>query len=191
MKTKLENKEKLKKEILSNSIKYFKKYGKDGAPVDKLMAEVGATSGALYSHFLGKDDLFIQSIEEDMKRLIDKWTGVVTDNPNKGLKKIVNFYLSEKHVRSPEIGCLMVALSSDLYRLDCKKRVSIELGIEKLIEAVASGLLQGSKKERKEQARFILSTMVGAISICRIIYPGKPVKEFLRSAKKSISAILK
>ena len=71
MKTKSGEKEKLREKIIDQSIKVIKKKGISGASVDTIMESLGLTSGSLYSHFSGKDDLLALSIEKHISSLTD------------------------------------------------------------------------------------------------------------------------
>jgi AcrR family transcriptional regulator len=80
----------------------FARRGFHGASVDEIATEAGATSGALYAHFAGKEDLFLQLFDHTMARDVrayaeasagaatpaqsaragaDRWMRVLADRP--------------------------------------------------------------------------------------------------------------
>src|SRR5258708_20127103 len=69
MKTKKGEKEKLRVRILEKAIAYFKVHGTGGAGIADLMKHAGQTTGALYSHFESKDDLFAQAVYHELEKL--------------------------------------------------------------------------------------------------------------------------
>ena len=61
-------------ELLDAAARVFAKRGFHGASVDEVAAEAGYTSGAVYSHFAGKDDLFLAAFEHDVARYVTEMT---------------------------------------------------------------------------------------------------------------------
>ena len=61
-------------ELLDAAARVFARRGFHGASVDEVAAEAGYTSGAVYSHFDGKDDLFLAAFEHDVARYVKEMT---------------------------------------------------------------------------------------------------------------------
>lgn len=61
-------------ELLDAAARVFARRGFHGASVDEVAAEAGYTSGAVYSHFSGKDDLFLAAFEHDVARYVKEMT---------------------------------------------------------------------------------------------------------------------
>lgn len=184
MRTKAGEKEKLRGEILKDSVKTFKKFGHAGAPVDQIMKRAGLTSGALYSHFKGKDDLFLQATLLDFDNLLSRYREIVDSQGSKGLKTIVDEYLSEAHVERVEQGCLFAALSPDIHRAKVSKKSGFEERYEALVEILATGFSKGTPSERKKKAITLFSMMVGTMSVCRMLHPQESIDEILQLGKK-------
>jgi AcrR family transcriptional regulator len=55
----------------------FARHGYHGASVEQLAREAGATTGALYANFAGKEDLFLALFEERIETDIDDYEGIV------------------------------------------------------------------------------------------------------------------
>ena len=77
-------------ELLDAAARVFARRGFHGASVDEVAAEAGYTSGAVYSHFSGKDDLFLAAFEHDIARYVKEMTeasrdGATADERRKAL----------------------------------------------------------------------------------------------------------
>ena len=59
-----ERKEETRAELIAAAGKVFADHGFRGASLDQIAAEAGYTTGAIYGHFAGKDDLFLAVSEE-------------------------------------------------------------------------------------------------------------------------------
>src|SRR5215475_14395123 len=55
----------------------FARSGFHGASVEEITREAGATTGALYSNFAGKEDLFLALFEERIATDVDEYSKIV------------------------------------------------------------------------------------------------------------------
>jgi TetR/AcrR family transcriptional repressor of nem operon len=191
MRTKSGEKEQLRKEILKDSVKTFKKYGQAGAPVDQIMKRAGLTSGALYSHFKGKDDLFHEATIFDLDNLIEKYQSIISEKKEAGLKMIVDDYMTLKHVEHPEIGCLFSSLSADIHRAPAKKKADYESRYLAVMDIFASGIAKGTRTEKMKTAQLIYSLMVGTVATARSLATDEVMEEILSLGRSQIYALLK
>ncbi|WP_289139327.1 TetR/AcrR family transcriptional regulator [uncultured Brevibacillus sp.] len=76
-------------EIKRAALKYFTIHGYEGASLSKIAEEVGLKKQSLYSHFKGKDDLFLQAIrdagEVELNRKLAFFNNHKNDSPEKSL----------------------------------------------------------------------------------------------------------
>lgn len=186
MRTKAGDKEKLKAKILEGALPYLKKFGLGNAPVDKIMAHAGLTSGALYSHFKSKDDLFTQVVLHEIDRLKETYAAEIAENGTKGLKNILEQYLSIDHVRSQGEGCVFAALSADMHRGSAGDKSVYEEKINELFEVLASGFNSGSKAERLSKARFVFASLVGTMAYARSVKSKESALEILNATKSQL-----
>lgn len=61
-------------DLLDAAARVFARRGFHRASVDEVAAEAGYTSGAVYSHFAGKDDLFLAAFEHDIAGYVNEMT---------------------------------------------------------------------------------------------------------------------
>jgi AcrR family transcriptional regulator len=65
--TREERREQTRSDLLKAAATVFARRGYTGASVDEIAAEAGFSSGALYSNFKGKEDLFLALFEEQIR----------------------------------------------------------------------------------------------------------------------------
>ncbi|MES2071487.1 MAG: TetR/AcrR family transcriptional regulator [Pseudomonadota bacterium] len=113
-----EHKAAMRKHLLAAAGAESKKKGFAAVGVDGLMQAAGVTSGAFYSHFSSKNELFKAVIEAELQDSIQMLIG----NPHQDLAAWLDHessrYLTMSHVRHPEAGCVLPALGAEIARAD-------------------------------------------------------------------------
>ena len=189
MKTKPEEKEKLREKIIEQSIKVIKKKGILGASVDTIMESLGLTSGALYSHFSGKDELLALSIEKQIHSLADFISTLIEKDKKEGFRNWIQYYLSEEHVRNLSNGCIFAALLSDVSRGPQRVKAVFHAGLDKFYSSLEKGL-PDEYIDKRRTVQSIFSLMVGSLSIARTMKSGQDREEFLSSSLESVLHLL-
>ena len=116
MKTKKGEKEKLRIKILEKAIAYFKVHGTGGAAIADLMKHAGQTTGALYSHFESKDDLFAQAIYHELEKLEFQVFQIFRREGKHALQAMIEQYFAEDTFLEIGDGCVFTSLSTDMQR---------------------------------------------------------------------------
>src|SRR6266568_4307148 len=109
------HKEETRTKLLESSGNIAKTGGFDSTGIDALMAALGLTGGAFYSHFSSKQDLFAALVEREIDRSAKMLAGT-PDSPSDHVSKCVRSYLSTFHAEHPESGCVLVALGAEIAR---------------------------------------------------------------------------
>jgi TetR/AcrR family transcriptional repressor of nem operon len=93
--------------------------------------------------------------------------------------------LSTRHRDTPASGCPLSAIGSELGRTDEKTRVVATDALERLV-----GLLVGNSNEKDARRRVLVaaSTMIGAVTMSRVVNNLRRSAEILREARKSLMA---
>ncbi|MFZ6646338.1 TetR/AcrR family transcriptional regulator [Undibacterium sp. TJN25] len=122
----------MRKHLLATAGAETKKKGFAAVGVDGLMHAAGVTSGAFYSHFSSKNELFKAVIETELQDSIKMLVG----NPHQDLTAWLDHessrYLTMSHVRHPEAGCVLPALGAEIARADDSVK---ELHEQQMLEA--------------------------------------------------------
>lgn len=173
-----------RQELLVISGQLAKKNGFSATGVDGFMQAAGVTSGAFYSHFSSKNDLFKALIENELQNSIQMWQ----DNPHQDLTAWIDFeierYLSLEHVQKAEHGCILPALATEVARAedDIKSIYQQELmrGQQLFAQHLANEAL----------AWGFMSQLVGAILLARSISDLEIQKSILKSSQYFIHQAL-
>src|SRR3984893_7108296 len=116
MKTKKGEKEKLRVTILEKAIAYFKVHGTGGAGIADLMKHAGQTTGALYSHFESKDDLFAQAVYYELEKLEFQLFQIFGREVTNRFHALTVEYFAEDSFREIGDGCVLTSLSTEMQR---------------------------------------------------------------------------
>ena len=173
-----------RQELLVISGQLAKKNGFSATGVDGFMQAAGVTSGAFYSHFSSKNDLFKALIENELQNSIQMWQ----DNPHQDLTAWIDFeierYLSLEHVQKAEHGCILPALATEVAPAedDIKSIYQQELmrGQQLFAQHLANEAL----------AWGFMSQLVGAILLARSISDLEIQKSILKSSQYFIHQAL-
>jgi len=165
----------------------FRENGIDGTAVADLMSQAGLTHGGFYKHFTSKEHVVLESLQlaagslrESMEASLSRSTDV------RGLNVAINDYLSLEHRDDPGSGCPFVALASELARSSDEVRDAATEGIVNLINLIASRLTELPPAAARKKALVMLSTMMGALTMARMVNDEQLSSSILREAKKAL-----
>ena len=94
-------------------------------------------------------------------------------------------YLSTRHRDNPATGCPLAAIGSELARTDEKTREAATAGFVRLVEILAG---KSGTADARRRALVAVATMIGAVTMSRIVTDPKLSAEILREAEKSLMA---
>jgi len=151
--------------IVDHAAKALRASGYDGVSVADIMKEAGLTHGGFYAHFDSRDALVVEALEQATKQ------SVASLDDAKDLATIAERYLSDAHVKKPELGCALDALGSETRRQPAAVRkiaTKNVAGFKKRLKAAGLG---------EEESLVALSALVGALVISRAVDDSKTSKE--------------
>jgi TetR/AcrR family transcriptional repressor of nem operon len=173
--------------IIEAASSRFRENGIDGTALADLMAQAGLTHGGFYKHFASKEQVVLESLQlaagslrESMKFSLSRSTDI------RGLNAAINDYLSPEHRDDPGGGCPFVALASELARASDEVRDATTEGIVNLVDLIASRLGELPPAAAKKKALVMLSTMMGALTIARMVNDEQLSATILREARKAL-----
>ena len=164
-----EHKTETRKRILDAAAQVFRRDGYGGSGIDGLTKAAGVTNGAFYGHFKSKGEAFRTVVLSGLEQLRQ---GILDLRSNEGpgwLKRFVDFYMGYK--RTCEVGeaCALPSFSPEMARADGETREAYQAELVQLIEAVSSGLPEGSATAREEQAIALLALLSGGVTLARAV----------------------
>lgn len=151
--------------IVEHASKALRSAGYEGVSVAEIMKEAGLTHGGFYAHFPSKDALVVEALEQATKQ------SVVNLEGSDDLPTLAERYLSDVHVKKPELGCALAALGSETRRQPTA------------VKKIASKNLAGFRKKLEslgldhDEALVAVSALVGAMVLSRAVDDQKAGKE--------------
>ena len=160
-----EQKERTRRRIVEAAGRVLRRRGYAAAGVDALAAEAGVTSGAVYGHFRGKEDVLAEVVAEATKAAESvREAGLHGLAGRDWLVAMLRRYLSREHHRAVETGCPIPALVSELAHAGAEPRRAFDDAIRSLVERMADKCPDGAARER---ALASLALAVGGMSLAR------------------------
>jgi TetR/AcrR family transcriptional repressor of nem operon len=154
-----------------------------------LMESAGLTHGGFYRHFDSKDQLISEaSADAFAANAAEMEAAASAAKGRKALEAIANAYLSPEHRKDRAHGCPLAALGSELVRSEKSTRSAATEGILKMIAIVAEGMRDPSTDRAKKSASVFVATMLGALTISRIVADPKVSNEILAAARAKLSS---
>jgi TetR/AcrR family transcriptional repressor of nem operon len=174
--------------VINVASRLFRERGFDGIGLKDLMEGAGLTQGAFYKQFASKEDLAAQASGRALESASRRWSAAAAENPKDPLGAVIAFYLSEGHRKEKMDGCPIVALGSDAARQGSNVKASFEAGIKTHLEVLGRLIadIDGKGPKGKRKAMAILSTMVGALTLSRVVNDPNLARAFLDAAVKQV-----
>lgn len=165
-----EHRAEIHRKIVKDAARRVRAEGLTGAAVSAVMRDAGLTHGGFYKHFRRKDELVVESLREAFREIADRLAQVGEQaQPGTAWKAIVKAYLSPEHCDHAEWGCPLAALAPELARTDKNMKAQI-LGELARYKSRMLPFMPGRRAADKERAfEVIISTMLGAVAIARIL----------------------
>ena len=172
--------------VINVASRLFRERGFDGIGLKDLMKGAGLTQGAFYKQFASKEDLAAQASRRAMESATHRWSAATAARPEDPLGAVIAFYLSMGHRGEKMDGCPIVALGSDAARQGMDVKASFEAGIKEHLEILGRFIAKTSGEESDGKAMAILSTMVGALTLSRVVNDPDLAQAFLDAATDQV-----
>ncbi|GLR90539.1 TetR/AcrR family transcriptional regulator [Bradyrhizobium iriomotense] len=154
-----------------------------------LMESAGLTHGGFYRHFASKDQLISEaSADAFAANVAEMEAAASTVKGRKALEAIADAYLSPEHRKDRAHGCPLAALGSEFARSEKSTRSVATEGILKMIAIVAERLKDPNTVRAKKSASVFVATMLGALTISRIVADPKVSSEILAATRAKLSS---
>ena len=172
--------------ILEAAGRLFRERGFENVGVAEVMQVAGMTHGAFYGHFASKEALAAEAAAHALEQTTARWRGILEKDGEKGLREIVELYLSPRHRDAPGAGCAIAALGPEIARQDSVVRDAFAQEVIQQVGTLASYMPAGTTEEKREKAMALLSQMVGAIVISRVLGRKSLSEDMLRAARHAL-----
>jgi TetR/AcrR family transcriptional repressor of nem operon len=175
--------------IVDAAARAIRRSGYGGTSVADIMKEAGLTHGGFYAHFSSREAMLAEAADRAGAEATAASARVAaTAPPEQALQRMMSAYLSKQHVESPERGCPVVALGSEMPRQAPEVRRAATRRIKEMIDVVARHLPDWGQPGAHEQALVIVSSMVGTLLLARAVDDPKLSDALLASALKHFNS---
>ena len=173
--------------IIKAAAEEFRKNGIAGTGLSDLMAAAGLTHGGFYRHFDSKDQIVAEACTAAAESLVEQLAASASKkSPQRGLKTIVESYLSAAHRDEPADGCPLAALGSEMARGDERTRAAATQALLKLVEVIASQFGKTRPDVARRRALAAAATMIGALTMSRMVTDSALSAGILQEAAKQL-----
>ena len=174
--------------VIDAASRLFRKHGIDGIGLKDLMKGAGLTQGGFYKQFESKEDLAAQASRRAMEHATRRWSAVAAARPDP-LEALIELYLSVGHREETSDGCPLAALGSDAARQSEEVRLPFQDGIQAHLQILEESMPAAEGPKTYDKALAMLSLMVGAVTISRILNDEGMSQRFLNAAADEVRRI--
>jgi TetR/AcrR family transcriptional repressor of nem operon len=167
--------------VINAASRLFREHGFDGIGLKDLMKGAGLTQGGFYKQFESKDDLAAQASRRAMEHATRRWSSVAAASPDP-LEAVIELYLSTGHREEKSDGCPLVALGADAARQTEEVRAPFQDGVQAHLQILNELMPEAESPNAYGKAMAMLSLMVGAVTISRILNDEEMSQRFLEAA---------
>ena len=157
----------------------FRKRGIVATGLNDLMKTAGLTHGGFYKHFASKHQLAAEATAAAVDALLEGMAAHPTIND------ALAAYLSTSHRDNPGSGCPLAAIGSELSRSDTKVREAATAGFVRLVDILAGN---DDSADVRRRALLAVATMIGAVTMSRVVTDPELSAEILREAERGLVA---
>ncbi|XFF02186.1 TetR/AcrR family transcriptional regulator (plasmid) [Bradyrhizobium guangxiense] len=172
--------------VINVASRLFRERGFDGIGLKDLMEGAGLTQGAFYKQFASKEDLAVEASRRALESASGRWSDAAAAHPDDPLGAVTAFYLSADHRGEKMDGCPIVALGSDAARQGPDVKAEFEAGIKAHLDVLDRFLASAGDEVSRSKAMAILATMVGAVTLSRVINDPDLAQAVLDAAAKQV-----
>ena len=149
----------------------------------------GARMGIQSPFDRSKDDLAALASARAMESATARWSAAAAGSSDP-LEAVMEFYLSTDHRDEKAEGCPLVALASDAARQSLEVKRPFEDGVRAHFEVLEELVGGAENPEATCKSMVILSLMVGAVTLSRLIQDESLSQGILRSAADEVRRIV-
>ena len=168
-----------RKRIVRAAARKFREQGIVATGLNDLMKAAGLTHGGFYKHFASKDQLVAEATTAALDTLLEGMAAHPTTSA------AVAAYLSVRHRDNPASGCPLAALGGELARSNKKARAAATAGFVRLVDILAG---KAATADARRRALVAAATMIGAVTMSRVLTDPGLSAEILRAAEESLAA---
>lgn len=173
-----------RKHIVDVASQMFKSQGIGATGVGEIMVAAGLTHSAFYRHFTSKEELVEEASSASIAVFVEAAEAAAASGPG-AFVKYLQSYLSADYRNNELGGCPVIQTGGELALADASIRQGVSDGLQRLIE-IALELTDGSA-EAEAETIFMMSALLGAITMSRIVTDARLSEHILDVAKRRLT----
>ncbi|MET0387535.1 MAG: TetR/AcrR family transcriptional regulator [Polyangiales bacterium] len=177
-------KEETHERIVRAAARAIRRLGYNGVGVAEIMSEVGLTHGGFYAHFKNKTALLAEAADRAGAEGVQSLEKAARGKAGKSLWSLVDAYLSDVHLKSPELGCPVVAVGTETARQPPEVRSAATRRIRELVGLIERQMVDWGKPGNHDNALATLSLLVGTMVIARAVDDPALAKSIRRAGRE-------
>jgi len=175
-----------RKRIVESAAKAFRKQGIAATGVAEIMASAGLTHGGFYRHFDSKDQLVAESLSATEKNLVRDSAAAAEKGPQ-AMLAVIQDYVTQAYRDNVEDGCPLAAMGSELVRADANTRHAATNSFRRIVATMAPFMRSQDDPDGTDTALSLLTNMVGALTIARMVDDGALSDRILETTSRRIA----
>lgn len=149
--------------IIKEASVRFRRDGIGATGLQPLMKALNLTHGGFYAHFKSKGELVEKALQAAVAELDVRCEMLFSQE--RPLEAFIDSYLSERHMTTPDQGCPLPTMSSEL-GLKGQHSATTDAVLNARIKQIETALAAGQGDAR---SLVIMSTLVGALVLARSV----------------------
>jgi TetR/AcrR family transcriptional repressor of nem operon len=176
-----------RRHIIESAATEFRNNGIDGTGLAGLMAAAGLTHGGFYKHFDSKEQVVEEALTFAFESLVGSTQRALSASAgNRGLQTLISKYLSVDHRDDAGHGCPLAALGCEIARGSDSVREAVTIGFLEMVDLIADQIDGMPPTAARKEALWMFSTMVGAVTMARIVTDPEVSAAILRETRKHL-----
>lgn len=183
----IRSKEATHERIVEAGARAIRRCGYDGIGIADIMKQAGLTHGGFYAHFASREAMLAELADRAGAEAIATFLRITAAVPaERSSQALVRAYLSEDHVKNPEVGCPVAALGTEMPRQAPAVRRAITRRIKDMIDVVSRQSADRGQPGAHERALATAAT-IGAVVLARAVDEEPLSKSVLEAARKHLA----
>lgn len=162
-----------RRRIVESARRLFNRKGFSEVSIDEIMAGAGLTRGGFYHHFKTKDELYAEAISVALTcDPVERISGTPIDPRQPAdvvMRKMIEAYLSRRHLDNTDEHCALFALPSDVARASSTVREAYQNVLLALTQLFERGLTGQGEDDARCTALTVASLCVGGMTLANTV----------------------
>lgn len=168
--------------IIKEASVRFRRDGIGATGLQPLMKALNLTHGGFYAHFRSKEELVEKALQAAAAELDVRCEMLFSQE--RPLEAFIDSYLSERHMTTPEQGCPLPTMSSEL-GLKGQHSATTDAVLNARIKQIETALAAGQGDAR---SLVIMSTLMGALVLARSVEDKALATHILEVVRENLKA---